>query len=339
MGTESGQDFTGIIKELEKNAPRYSIFQAIYIAEKISKKLYPKREEEKFEQKGLKFRPHEMYVYPPTDIREFSFVNNELRFVINFMGLYGVNSPLPRCYHDQVAMQQAVHGPGSVPLQNFLDIFNNRFYWLYYNAWKKYRLFLDMGENFQSKNTQRLFAFNGVGPHLESLQSKVSPFKLLQLSGILSLRIRNKAGLRIMLKEFFAGCEIIIKEFVPNQVKLSELPQLGENGMMLGRNSVLGKSVTDYLSKICIQIGPLRFDEYLKFLPGGGQSLLLKELVEIYLNDNIEFDVEFIVDTEDMESLKWGDTRLRLGQSIWLGKPKHKFVKVKLSYEELLKVA
>ncbi|UCF63207.1 MAG: type VI secretion system baseplate subunit TssG [bacterium] len=339
MGTESGQNFTGIIKELEKNAPRYSIFQAIYIAEKISKKLHPKREEEKLEQKGLKFRPHEMYVYPPTDIREFSFVNDEMRFVINFMGLYGVNSPLPRCYHDQVAMQQAVHGAGSVPLQNFLDIFNNRFYWLYYNAWKKYRLFLDMGENFQSKNAQRLFAFNGVGPHLESFQSKVSPFKLLQLSGILSLRIRNKAGLRIMLKEFFAGCEIRIKEFVANQVKLSELPQLGKNGMTLGINSILGKSVTDYLSKICIQIGPMQFDEYLKFLPGGGQSLLLKELVEIYLNDNIEFDVEFIVNTEDMESLKWGDTRLRLGQSIWLGKPKHKFVRIKLSYEELMKVA
>lgn len=338
MGTESGQNFAGVIKELEKNAPSYNVFQAIFMAEKISKKIHPKRDDEKFDQKGLKFRPYEMYVFPPTDIREFYSINDEMTFVINFMGLYGVNSPLPRCYHDQVAMQQAVHGAGEVPLQNFLDIFNSRFYWLYYNAWKKYRLFLEMGENVQNKNTQRIFAFNGVGPNLEKIKSQFSPFKLLQLSGILSLRIRNKAGLRILLNEFFPGCEIRIKEFVPNRVKLSELPQLGKKEMVLGKNSVLGKSVTDYLSKICIQMGPISFDEYLKFIPGGGHSLLLKELVEIYLNDNIEFDVEFIIRTEDMGSLKWDDARLRLGQSMWLGKPNQKFVSVHYSYEKLLKV-
>ena len=131
MGAESGQNSAGVIKELEKNAPRYNVFQAIFIAEKISKKMHPKRDDEKFDQTGLKFRPYEMYVFPPTDIREFYSINDEMNFVLNFMGLYGVNSPLPRCYHDQVAMQQTVHGAGEVPLQNFLDIFNNRFYWLY----------------------------------------------------------------------------------------------------------------------------------------------------------------------------------------------------------------
>lgn len=339
MGAESGQNLAGVINELERNAPRYDVFQAIFVAEKISKNLHPKRDDEKFDQTGLKFRPYEMYVYPPTDIREFYAIKDEMFFVLNFMGLYGVNSPLPRCYHDQVAMQQAVHGAGEVPLQNFLDIFNNRFYWLYYNAWKKYRLFLEMGHDARNKNTQRIFAFNGVGPHLEKIKSQFSPFKLMQLSGILSLRIRNKAGLRILLREFFPGCEIIIKEFVPNQVELSDLPQLGKKGMVLGKNSVLGKTVTDYLSKIRIQFGPISFDEYLKFIPGGGKSILLKELVEIYLNDNIEFDVEFIINTEEMGFLKWDDARLRLGQSMWLGKPKQKFVSVHYSYEKLLRVA
>jgi type VI secretion system protein ImpH len=93
------------------------------------------------------------------------------------------------------------------------------------------------------------------------------------------------------------------------------------------------------VSKIRIQIGPISFDEYLKFIPGGKKSLLLKELVEIYLNDNIEFDVEFIIATEGMGLLKWDDSRLRLGQSMWLGKPAEKFVRVHYSYEKLLRVA
>lgn len=339
MGTQPGQNFTRLIKELEKNAPRYNVFQAIFIAEQITRTLIPSREEEKFDQKGLNFRPHEMYVYPPTDIRHFSFIEDEAFFVLNFMGLYGINAPLPRCYHEQVAIQQSIHGPGFVPLQNFLDIFNNRFYWLYYQSWKKYRVFLDIDENFQSRYAQRIFSFAGVGAHLAESKIDIPPFKLLQLSGLLSQRVRNRSGLQILLKEFIPGCEVSIREFVPNRVKLSELPVLGKGKMVLGQNSIIGKTVLDYLSKICIRIGPIPFEDYLNYLPGGDKIPLLRKLIDLYLNDNLEYDIEFIVSTDEMKVIPWNDRRLKLGQSIWLGKPKQKSVHVYYDYNKLSKVA
>lgn len=339
MGTEPGKNIARLIEDLEKNSPNYNVFQAIFIGEKISKGFFPDRQDDKFEQKGLKFRPYEMYVFPPTDIRKISFTDKRMEFVLNFMGLYGVNSPFPRCYHEQVAIQQSIHGGGEVPIQNFLDIFNNRFYWLYYQGWKKYRYFLELREDLQSKSTQRIFSFIGLGPRFEKIQSYVSPFKLIQLSGILNNRIRNKMGLRILLKDFFPGCEVRIREFVPNRVPLSEIPRLGGGEMILGQNTVLGRSVVDYLSKICIQMGPIEFDDYLNFLPDEKKTSLLKEIIEIYLSDNIEYDVEFLVKTEGMKFNPLKDKRLKLGQSIWLGKPAAKVVKVYYRYEKLLKVA
>jgi type VI secretion system protein ImpH len=134
MATENRENLDRLIEDLEKRAPEYNVFQAIFLAERISKKIHPDRDESQFDQKGMRFRPYEYYVFPPKDIRAFSYEDGILTFILNFMGLYGINSPLPRCYHEQVAVQQTVHGPGQVPLQNFLDIFNTRFYWLYYQA-------------------------------------------------------------------------------------------------------------------------------------------------------------------------------------------------------------
>ena len=86
-------------------------------------------------------------------------------------------------------------------------------------------------------------------------------------------------------------------------------------------------------------MGPIKFDDYLNFLPDEKKTSLLKEIIEIYINDNIEYDVEFLVETDQMKFNPLKDKRLKLGQSIWLGKPPESVVKVYYSYEKLLKVA
>ncbi len=339
MGTQFGQSYARLIHELEQHAPEYNVFQAIYIAERASKKLFPDRKDEEFEQQGMRFRPYENYVYPPTDIRSFSFENNEMQFVINFMGLYGVNSPLPRCYHEQVGEQQQVHGAGKVPLQNFLDIFNNRFYWLYYQAWKKYRNYLFLNESNSNKITQKIFSF--IGQQDVDTVTPLPWFHLLRVSGILSNRIRNKAGLKLILQEFFPQYQFSVQEFIPKMVEVSNRPTLGSGSlrpMILGENSVVGQTVLDYLSTIRILIGPMDFQEYLQFLPGGTFTRILKKIINFYLNDSLEYDVQFLIRSEQIERMPWNNDRIRLGQSTWIGQPKTEFVSKEYSYEKFLQM-
>ena len=122
METKLGQNFTRLIDDLQKNGTSYNVWQAVYLGEIITKHLHPDRNEYILDQKGLNFRPYQNYTYPPTDLRSIKLEDNNISYVLNFLGLYGINSPVPRCYHEQVAMQQSIFGENEVPLQNFLDI-------------------------------------------------------------------------------------------------------------------------------------------------------------------------------------------------------------------------
>jgi len=342
LGTTIRTALTRLVEDLEKNAPLYHVWQAVFLSEKVSAKLHPNRKDFLLDQAGIKFRPFEQYIFPPRDIRSFSFDNHQMTFVLNFMGLYGINSPLPRCYHEQVALQQNIRGAGEVPLQNFLDIFNNRFYWLYYQAWKKYRFYLQLDGNFQNKIAKRVSAFMGGGPSGHEIGNIISKYTLLKFSGIFCQRVRNKAGLLILLCHLFPKFRFRILEFIPKRIKLSNNPLLGnsdeEYQFKLGQNSFIGDTTIDYMSKICIKIGPVMFEDYLDFTPGSLQTERLREILNLYVNDNLEYDINIIIISESIVPVAWNDERLKLGSTIWLGRPKQKYFEAYYSYEELTSV-
>ncbi|HSP89160.1 MAG TPA: type VI secretion system baseplate subunit TssG, partial [Ignavibacteriaceae bacterium] len=170
---------------------------------------------------------------------------------------------------------------------------------------------------------------------LKKKKSYLNNFALLKFSGLLSSRVRNKAGLKIMLNYFFPQYKIDIKEFVPQWIELTEIPSLGDKDFSLGKNSFIGKYSRDCMSRISIHLQSITFDEYLNFLPGTENSNKLKELLDLYLNDGIEYDFEFTIKADTITAVSWGDERLKLGSTLWLGKPEKAEVKVYLSYEEL----
>ncbi|MGE5679636.1 MAG: type VI secretion system baseplate subunit TssG [Bacillota bacterium] len=335
MGSENRRNTTGIIGDLLKEGPSYNVWQAIWLGENITKLTHPLRKEYLLDQEGLKFRPYEKYEYPPKDINSICYENEEMTFILTFMGLYGVNSPLPRCYHDQVAMQQRLLGKGEVPLQNFLDIFNNRFYWLYYQSWKKYKFYLFLNEDSEGKITGRINSFMGRSLVPKQKESTISDYILLKFSGIFSQRVRNKAGLKILLAYIFPKFNLKIHEFVPHWVELSDIPSVGNRENQLGITSFIGRSTLIYTSRIKIEFDSISFEDYLEFLPGHLNSRRLIELLRLYLNDGLEFDFEFVISSETITSVMWDDERLKLGSTLWLGKPQPEFVRVTIPYEEL----
>ncbi len=324
--------------ELSKNPTSYSVFYAIYMCETLMKRERPDLDWDQLQQHNLQFRPYEHYIYSPRNLKRFEHDGETMKFAISFLGLYGVDSPLPRCYHDEVPLQQRAHGKGKVPLQNFLDIFNNRFYWLYYQAWKKYRFYLHLNDESDNKVAQQISAFIGQGVQSRDAKRPVPQYKLLQLSGVLSHRVRSKEGLLIVLREFFSKFSVDIREFVPSRVRVEGRPLMGRkygaDSMRLGVHCLLGQWVTDYTSRICIVVGPMSFDDFLEFLPGGRSARLLRYLLRLYLNDSLEYDVQLQVESDGVRKIHWQDKRLKLGQSLWLGKPREPRLEKYIRYEE-----
>ena len=78
-------------------------------------------------QEPVRFRPHPGMGFPSSEIRgmedpeaEHSHLPPTVR--VNFMGLYGVESPLPTHYIDDIAQRRE----GYEAARDFLDIFNHR---------------------------------------------------------------------------------------------------------------------------------------------------------------------------------------------------------------------
>jgi type VI secretion system protein ImpH len=338
MEPGSRRDTSGIKEDIVSRGPEYHVWQAVWLSEHITRKDNPARKDFLFDQLGLKFRPYQHYVYPPRDIRSVESEDGEMKFVLNFLGLYGINSPLPRCYHEQISFQEKILGPGNIPLQNFLDIFNNRFYWLYYQSWKKYRFYLNLNGDPANKISERINSFIGRGIFSKPASSAISDFSLLKYAGVFSQRVRSKNGLKILLSHLFPNFPIKIKEFIPHSVDLVDVPELGSEEFRLGQNSFVGKSTVDYMSRICLEIGPVSFDDYLNFLPGTSNAKKLNELLKLYLNDGLEYDIKFNIKADTIVSISWDDDRLKLGSTFWLGKPSIEQFNVYINNEEFTSV-
>jgi len=333
---ESGnrRDTAVIISDILDHGPEYHVWQAVWLSENLTKKDHPERKEYLLDQAGLRFRPYQHYNYPPRDIRSVSYENSEIKFVLNFLGLYGINSPLPRCYHEQISFQEKILGESNIPLQNFLDIFNNRFYWLYYQSWKKYRFYLYLNNDRSNKISERINSFTGRGIFTKHESSELSDFTLLKFAGVFGQRVRNKEGLRILLAHIFPNYPFEIKEFIPHWVELVDVPELGNDDLRLGENSFIGRYSMDRMSRIGLDVGPISFEDYLNFLPGTSNAKKLNELLKLYLNDGLEYDIKFKVKADTIISISWNDDRLRLGSTYWLGKPLVEEFKVNIRNEE-----
>jgi type VI secretion system protein ImpH len=85
----------------------------------------------------VRFRPHPGMGFPASEIKgieqsEHSHLPPTVR--ITFMGLYGVESPLPTHYIDDITQRRE----GYEATADFLDIFNHRLIAQYYRIWRKY---------------------------------------------------------------------------------------------------------------------------------------------------------------------------------------------------------
>ena len=129
-----------------------------------------------------------------------------------------------------------------------------------------------------------------------------------------------------------------IKEFVPTWLEMTDIPSLGNSKNILGETSFAGRYSLDHSSRICIEIGPVSFMEYLDFLPGKLHSKKLTDLLNMYLNDGLEYDFTFEIKSDTIVSILWNDERLKLGTTLWLGKPESEFINVYMPYEELFEI-
>lgn len=315
MATAVRRQLSLLIRDLTANAARFDFFQAVRLLEAASSGAQGGIDRPRA---AVHLRTAAEISFPAADLRRaYRGADGKLVLEAAFLGLYGVDAPVPAYFWESVARGEE---EGQC-LRAFLDLFGSRLYELLYLAWKKSRghLFEDQGANL-------------LEDYLLALSGKPRTTRTdlaLAYAGGFGCRAKGAAILAGMLREHL-GVPVRVEEFVPCWVEVGPVSVLGRTGMILGEDVVLGQRVLDVGRKINIELGLMSEARTLEFFPGRGGARELRDLIEGYLEPTLEYDVIFLVEPTHCKR-RLGRDDIHLGWTSGLGESAKKPRRIRLA--------
>jgi type VI secretion system protein ImpH len=283
--------------DIIKNSQRYEFWQLLRLLEMNG------------DLTEVQLQPAKSLDFPVCDINQCSNdIKNRLVVELNFMGLYGKDSPLPQHFLE-FAQQNSVN---SESLRAFLNIFSHKLYFLLYQAWRKYHPFLFF--NGAAAYRKYLNSLAGSNHSTDNINGLIFP-------GLLGAFSHNCCSLAAMVSDHLDGIKVKVKPFAPTWVQLTCLPKFGRDEIKLGDISFLGDKIASCTQKIIIQVGPIAADRACNFLPGQSAYKKLRELIYSYVGPTLVFTINLIINIERNFCAKLGIDTGYLNWHSWLGVP------------------
>jgi len=301
----------------------FDFFQAMRLLEKFLPDRQPVGGFGHPSEEVARLGAHPSLTFPASEIQSLQWDENQAPLLrVNFMGLTGIQGPLPQWYTATVLEQLR---SGDATLRDFLDIFNHRSLSLFYRAWQKYRFGVTYERGDRDKFFLNLLALIGLGtPGLPGQQTIVDE-ALIFYAGLLAPHQRSAVGLKQLLSDYF-DVHVEIDQLVGAWYRLDPdtqccMDETGTSSQELGRGAVLGDETWDQHSRVRIKLGPMSLAQYLEFLPSGSAYKPLKALTRFYSNEEVEFEIQLILRHDEVPRCELGpkeDEAPRLGWVTWV---------------------
>jgi type VI secretion system protein ImpH len=304
-----------LLELLCRQARSTSFFQAVLLLERIFPDAPAVGHEGPVTREAIRLRPSIALSCPPADVESIDKLSDERAQVTStFLGLYGVDSPLPYAYAEHVAV--IADEPGGVRLREFLDVFHHRLYSLLYRTWRKSRP-VSTAEG-HDKLTDRVLAPIG---YCHELGVGGARRPRLAEARIRVLRARTTAGLEALLRHRLGySCPVDPLQERWVEIPLGQRSSVGQRNALLGSSLVVGARMVD-CNKVCVQVRARHFSMFEDLLPEGDDRHALDDVVASYLRAPIDYDVEVKLAAEHVPPWKLGQ-RGALGRTVWLGPPR-----------------
>ncbi|MDR3213157.1 MAG: type VI secretion system baseplate subunit TssG [Azoarcus sp.] len=240
-------------------------------------------------------------------------------------GLFGPHGPMP-LHFTEFTRERAEYDDDHAP-QAFLDIFHHRFALLFYRAWADVQATTSLDRLEDDRFSRYVGSLIGYGEPFFAGRDSVPDHAKRYMAGHLARLTRNPEGLVSILRQFF-GCLFRIQEWMPQRLRIDEKDRtfLGAElaASQLGRGAICGVSVLDRQHRFRIHIGPLKFAEYLAFLPGNRFYRQLRDWVRNYVSIEFSWDVRLVLRQDEIPTLRLGVAAgaPMLGWTTWLGRTK-----------------
>ena len=328
MAVTYGRQIISIRKDIVENGDSYDFYQAVKLLNKLVKEKTPVQGPSP----GLRIQPELNLDYPQSDIagikRDPDSGNYEI--TTTFFGLYGVSSPLPGFYTEELLDDEWDELGGR---KAFLDVIHNHIYPLLYQAWLKYRFDHNVVEFKDPKYEEIIFSLIGLGEDYRAKPGKYG--YLLKYSGLLSQRVKNLPGLKAILRDHLGHIGVNVRPCIRRKVSIVKQQRclLGQQNTIVGADACIGKEVIDRSGRFDIEIGPLNTRQFAEMTIRGDTIRRVKNLLKLYLVQPLEYGITLLLEPGAEQPARIGDAdRSVLGENCWLiGSPNKDIEKIELA--------
>jgi len=303
---------------------KFSFFKAVSLLESLFPVKSPLGQTLEPDQEAVRFSVKPSLAFPGSDISrlEQSADNGPAQMEVTFMGLIGPAGVMPHWYTELV-YERIWHKDRS--LAGFLNILHHRLISLFYLAWKKYRFEASYLPDARDRLSNCFLSLAGLGTPGLIERIGLPAESLAFYSGLLSRSIPSALAIESAV-EYFAGTDVNIEQFIERMLPISPEDQtrLGAANSHLGVDAVCGSYIRECTTKFRVNLGPVGYEKFLRFLPTGDLLPPIFALVRCMVGIEYEFEITVFLNRDEVPPCILGEetpTAPRLGWSTWVKSP------------------
>lgn len=288
MERESQSATTRLLNSLGENLPRTNFYRFCQLLEQWNPQAPSPGSQQSPRFDTIRFRPHPGMGFPAGELKNAEY--DPLQPIlpptvrVTFMGLYGVESPLPTTYQDDIAQRQE----GSDVAAEFLDIFNHRLITQFYRIWRKYSYPATFRPGATDETSQYLLGLTGLGIRGCATQTEAPLSRFLALLGIMRMPTRTAEGISALVSLLSPTTNITVTPHDKSLILQDKpLKMSTRQPVSLHSRPVMGHSAVDINSQVLITLTTDVPDEVRDWLPGGQLYHDFLALMHVYLGARV----------------------------------------------------
>lgn len=266
---------------------------------------------------ALRVRPTLSMELPRAEVTAVERRDDHYEIVTSFLGLYGVSSPLPAFYTEEIVEAVQEDRAGAKVL---LDVIHQHLFELYIAARRSRRALDAVVERAEGGFRDALRALVGLRDE-RARGTLAEPDRMLRYVPLLGSQRRSAEGLRTLLADALGGMPVAVEQCVERRVRIPETSRvrLGEQSHALGENMVIGSHVGDVAGRFRVCIGPLDADAFHALVNHRSHWEWLVGVIRLYVSTPTQCELEILLEPGAGATTVLGDAHLgRLGATTWL---------------------
>lgn len=320
MGRKTRSSYSRLIPRIEADLHRINFYRFCQLLEKLN----PQRP-----QIGstchpgddpVRFAPYPGMGFPVSELKsvEYPGEDDDLAPVVRttFMGLYGVDSPLPTAYLDDIAQRREGHEAQ----QAFLDIFSHRILTQFYRIWRKYSYPATFESGGTDSISQSLLGLVGLGIAGTENHIATPVSRFLALLGVLRQPGKTQEGIQALVTLLAPHTRVQVSPYSLRPVEIHQpLGFYGDDDFLLESNTPLGDEILDANSQLLIALSSDDAQDVQGWRPDGLLYPDFMVMLRVYLGWRFRARITLTTRTQHLIIPPFGDGPLWLGVNAVLG--------------------